>query len=66
MLPILVGSRCGPFDVALDALANGLIALEPLVADTFDLDDGVRALERAGEAGVLEALLRIGEAVHPI
>ena len=54
----IVGSRCGPFDRALDALARGLVDVEPLISDRFDLSDGVRALERAAEPGVLKVLLR--------
>jgi threonine dehydrogenase-like Zn-dependent dehydrogenase len=57
----IVGSRCGPFDRALDALANGLVDVHPLISDRFDLDDGVRALERAGEPGVLKVLLSISD-----
>ena len=53
----VVGSRCGPFDRALDALANGLVDVHPLISDRFDLSDGVRALERAAEPGVLKVLL---------
>ncbi len=47
----IVGSRCGPFDRALDALARGLVDVKPLISDRFNLSDGVRALERAGEPG---------------
>lgn len=54
----IVGSRCGPFDRALDALANGRVEVQPLISERFDLADGVRALERAGEPGVLKVLLR--------
>lgn len=53
----IVGSRCGPFDRALDALARGLVDVKPLIADRYDLSDGVRALERAGEPGVLKVLI---------
>ena len=53
----VVGSRCGPFDRALDALANGLVDVHPLISDRFDLSDGVRALERAAEPGVMKVLL---------
>jgi threonine dehydrogenase-like Zn-dependent dehydrogenase len=56
----IVGSRCGPFDRALDALANGLVDVRPLIAERFPLDDGVRALERAAERGVLKVLLDVG------
>lgn len=53
----MVGSRCGPFDVAIDALANGLVEVAPLISDTFDLSEGLRALERAAEPGVMKVLL---------
>jgi threonine dehydrogenase-like Zn-dependent dehydrogenase len=53
----VVGSRCGPFDRALDALANSLVEVHPLISDRFELSDGVRALERAAEPGVLKVLL---------
>jgi threonine dehydrogenase-like Zn-dependent dehydrogenase len=56
----IVGSRCGPFDRALDALANGLVDVQPLISDRFDVSEAVRALERAGEPGVLKVLLNIG------
>lgn len=55
----VVGSRCGPFDRALDALANGLIDVRPLIADRFSLSDGLHALERAAAPGVLKVLLDI-------
>ena len=53
----LVGSRCGPFDRALDALASGLVDVRPLISERFNLSDGVRAVERAGEPGVLKILI---------
>jgi threonine dehydrogenase-like Zn-dependent dehydrogenase len=55
----IVGSRCGPFDRALDALANGLVDVQSLISDRFDLNNGVKAIERAGEHGVLKVLLDI-------
>jgi threonine dehydrogenase-like Zn-dependent dehydrogenase len=55
----IVGSRCGPFDRALEALAQGLVDVHPLIADRFELADGVRALERAAEPGVLKVLLDV-------
>ena len=53
----IVGSRCGPFDRALDALARGLVDVKPLISERFNLADGVRAVERAGEPGVLKVLI---------
>jgi threonine dehydrogenase-like Zn-dependent dehydrogenase len=58
----VVGSRCGPFEQALDALANGLIDVQPLISDRFDLSDAPRALARAAEPGVLKVLLDVATA----
>ena len=55
----LVGSRCGPFERALDALERGLIDVRFLVSERFSLSEGVRALERAQEPGVLKVLLDV-------
>src|SRR6187401_1521746 len=44
---MLVGSRCGPFDRALDALEHGLVDVEPLITDRFNLSNGLMALQRA-------------------
>ena len=55
----VVGSRCGPFEQALDALANGLVDVQPLISDRFDLSDAPRALARAAEPGVLKVLLDV-------
>lgn len=53
----IVGSRCGPFGRALDALARGLVDVRTLIDDRFPLADGVRALHRAAEPGVLKVLV---------
>lgn len=53
----IVGSRCGPFGRALDALARGLVDVRTLIDDRFPLSDGVRALQRAAEPGVLKVLV---------
>jgi threonine dehydrogenase-like Zn-dependent dehydrogenase len=53
----LVGSRCGPFERAIPALASGAIDPSPLVDAIMPLADGVAALERAAQPGVLKVLL---------
>ncbi|MEM1416522.1 MAG: alcohol dehydrogenase catalytic domain-containing protein [Myxococcota bacterium] len=53
----LVGSRCGPFDRALAALAAGEVDPTPLVDARFPLAEGVRAMERAATRGTLKVLL---------
>jgi threonine dehydrogenase-like Zn-dependent dehydrogenase len=56
----LVGSRCGPFAPAIAALSERRIDPTPLLDESFALADGVRALARAGEPGVLKVLLDAG------
>lgn len=53
----LIGSRCGRFAPALDALARGTVDVRPLIAARFPLVDGVAAFARAGQKGVLKVLL---------
>ena len=55
----LVGSRCGPFDRALNALEHGLVDVEPLISARFNLSNGLAALERAQQEGVLKVLLEM-------
>ena len=55
----LVGSRCGPFDRALNALEHGLVDVEPLITDRFSLSNGLMALQRAQQKGVLKVLLEM-------
>jgi threonine dehydrogenase-like Zn-dependent dehydrogenase len=43
----VIGSRCGRFQPALDALAAGKIDPRPLIDGTFALDDGLAAFEAA-------------------
>jgi threonine dehydrogenase-like Zn-dependent dehydrogenase len=58
----IVGSRCGPFERALAALAARTVDVEPLISERFDLSDGLQALERAAAPGVLKVLLEAGGA----
>lgn len=54
----LVGSRCGRFDRALAALAEGLPA-ERLIAARYDLDDGAAAFAHASRPGTLKVLVQV-------
>ncbi len=54
----LVGSRCGRFAPALDMLKGNSIDVESLISEEYALADGVKAMERATERGVLKVLLR--------
>jgi threonine dehydrogenase-like Zn-dependent dehydrogenase len=53
----VVGSRCGPFAPAIAALASGAVDPTPLVDAVVPLADGVAALQRAAQPGVLKVLL---------
>lgn len=55
----IVGSRCGRFEPALAALATGAVRIDGLISEEFQLEDGVRAMGRAAERGVLKVLLRM-------
>jgi len=54
----LVGSRCGPFAPALQALERGTVDVRGLVEREVPLEEGVRALELAGAEGCLKVLIR--------
>jgi len=53
----VTGSRCGPFDVALRLLANGLVDVESLIEARYSLPAGAEALAAAAEPGRLKVLL---------
>jgi len=53
----LLGSRCGPFAPALRLLESGLVDPLPLVSARYPLAEGIAALEKAAEPGVLKVLL---------
>ena len=55
----IVGSRCGPFDRALAALAAGEVSVLPLVSGRFDLSKGVEALAHASSKSVMKVLLDV-------
>lgn len=54
----VIGSRCGRFAPALELLADRKVDVESLVSEEFALSEGLRAMDRAGESGVLKVLLR--------
>jgi len=54
----LVGSRCGPFQRALQALESGEVDVACLIDSCFELNQAVEAFEFAGRRGVLKVLLR--------
>ena len=53
----VLGSRCGPFPVAIDALASGKVDVIDLIDDRFPLAEATAAYARAAEPGVAKVLL---------
>jgi len=54
---MIVGSRCGRFAPALELLKNRSVDVESLVSAELSLHDGVRAMLRAEEKGVMKVIL---------
>jgi threonine dehydrogenase-like Zn-dependent dehydrogenase len=57
----VVGSRCGPFDRAIEALESGWIAVDSLIDARFPLERGVEAVKRAASPGTMKVLIDIWE-----
>lgn len=55
----VVGSRCGPFQRALAALADRQVEVRPLISERYPLQQGVLAMRRAGSPGILKVLLDV-------
>lgn len=53
----VVGSRCGPFPVAIRLLEQGRVDVETIIDGMYTLDEAPQALAHAGQAGVLKILL---------
>jgi threonine dehydrogenase-like Zn-dependent dehydrogenase len=54
----IVGSRCGRFAPAVELLKSGQVDVDSLIDDQFPLAEGVQAMDRASQPGVLKILLR--------
>jgi len=55
----VLGSRCGPFAPALDLLARKLVDVKSLIHARYPLREGVAAMEKAQERGVLKVMLEV-------
>lgn len=62
----LVGSRCGPFGTAIEALRAKRIDVASLVQDIYRLTDAVQAVEAAAQPGATKILLAVDETVPSI
>jgi threonine dehydrogenase-like Zn-dependent dehydrogenase len=54
----LLGSRCGPFDKAIDLLAARKIEVRDLIDAIYPLADAIAAFDHAQRKGALKVLLR--------
>lgn len=55
----ILGSRCGPFGEAIQALARRQIEVSSMISRTFRLERGVEALEAAAAPENVKVLLRV-------
>jgi len=62
----LVGSRCGPFPIAIEALRAKKVEVAPLIQDIYRLTDAAQAIEAAGQPGATKILLAIDESLPSI
>jgi len=54
----LVGSRCGLFKPAIDALATGIISVDSMIDSTFPLENFSEAIEYAKKPDTLKVFLK--------
>jgi len=55
----VVGSRCGPFDAAIEALATGQVEVADLISRRLELACGVEALEAAADGRNIKVLIDV-------
>lgn len=55
----VIGSRCGPFDKAVDLLASNQVDVSSLIEKHYPLEDGLAAFKHAQQRGVLKVLLKM-------
>ncbi len=55
---MLLGSRCGPFEPALELVASGRLRLREMITGSYGLGEAGRAFRAAARKGALKILLR--------
>ena len=55
----VIGSRCGPFDTALQLLQSGAVSVEPLISARYPLEDATAAFEQAVQKNILKVILQV-------
>lgn len=56
----VIGSRCGPFDRALNGLTRHRFPVQRLISGRYALDDGVKGFEHAARRGTLKVVIETG------
>ncbi len=54
----VIGSRCGLFTPALEALEEKTVSVTPLIEHIYPLEDGIEAVGQAAKSGAKKILLR--------
>jgi threonine dehydrogenase-like Zn-dependent dehydrogenase len=54
----VVGSRCGVFPPALEALSEKTVSVTPMIEKIYPLSEGIEAVAHAGKRGAHKILLR--------
>ncbi|MBN1435456.1 MAG: alcohol dehydrogenase catalytic domain-containing protein [Sedimentisphaerales bacterium] len=57
----VIGSRCGPFPEAINALAADRVVVNGLITSRFPLAEGIEALEQAKKANQIKVVLDINQ-----
>ena len=55
----LIGSRCGPFDKAINLLKNKQVQPQLLIDKIIDFDDALQAIHQAQQKGSLKIILKM-------
>lgn len=55
----VIGSRCGPINLAIDMLAKGYVDVLSLINRRFKLTDGIAALQYADQPDIIKILMDI-------
>lgn len=55
----LIGSRCGPFGRAIDAIESRNIDLYPMISREFSIEESIKAFQYASKKDTLKVILKI-------
>ena len=55
----IIGSRCGNFEMALEALTDGNVKVEQLIDKVFSLEDALEAIDAAKVKGTMKIQLTV-------